>query len=156
MLLWLMGSLKDRTPDDALVALPFILTGCGLLLATRNGLDALSLGEDAARSLGVDLVRLRMLVVGGTAAAVGAAASVSGSIGFVGLVVPHLLRPLVGHEPSRLLLPSALGGAALVTAADLVTRLVPTTQEVMLGVVTALIGTPFFLMLILRAQREAL
>ena len=155
MILWLMGSLKDRTPDDALVAFPFILAGCGLLLATRAGLDALSLGEDTARSLGVDLVRLRVLVIGGTAAAVGAAVSVSGSIGFVGLVVPHLLRPLVGHEPSRLLLPSALGGAALVTAADLVTRLIPTTQEVMLGVVTALIGTPFFLMLILRAHREA-
>ncbi|MBP2299272.1 FecCD family ABC transporter permease [Azospirillum picis] len=154
MLLWLMGSLKDRTPGDALLALPFILAGGGMLLAAGRGLDALSLGEDTARSLGVDLLRLRLLVVGGTAAAVGAAVSVSGSIGFVGLVVPHLLRPLVGHEPGRLLLPSALGGAVLVTLADLAIRLIPTPQEVMLGVVTALIGAPFFLTLILRLNRE--
>lgn len=155
MLLWLMGSLKDRTPADALTALPFILAGSGLLLTAGRGLDALALGEDAARSLGVDLTRLRLCVIGGVAAAVGASVAVSGSIGFVGLVVPHLLRPLVGHEPGRLLLPSALGGAALVTAADLVTRLIPTSQEIMLGVVTALVGAPFFLILILRTRREA-
>ncbi|MBY6265699.1 iron ABC transporter permease [Azospirillum sp. 412522] len=155
MLLWLMGSLKDRTPADALTACPFILAGCGLLLATGRGLDALALGEDAARSLGVDLARLRLAVVGGSAAAVGASVAVSGSIGFVGLVVPHLLRPLVGHEPGRLLLPSALGGAVLVTLADLASRLIPTAQEVMLGVLTSLVGAPFFLLLILRVRREA-
>lgn len=156
MLLWLMGSLKDRTPSDALTALPFILVGGAALLTAGRGLDALALGEDTARSLGVDLTRLRLGVIGGVAAAVGASVAVSGSIGFVGLVVPHLLRPLVRHEPGRLLLPSALGGAALVTVADLVTRLLPTSQEVMLGVVTALVGAPFFLILILRARREAL
>ncbi len=155
MLLWLMGSLKDRTPADALTAFPFILAGSGLLLATGRGLDALALGEDAARSMGIDLSRLRLAVVGGSAAAVGAAVAVSGSIGFVGLVVPHLLRPLVGHEPGRLLLPSALGGAVLVTLADLVSRLIPTAQEVMLGVLTSLVGAPFFLLLILRVRREA-
>ncbi|WP_042704789.1 iron ABC transporter permease [Azospirillum sp. B506] len=155
MLLWLMGSLKDRTPADALTAFPFILAGGGLLLATGRGLDALALGEDAARSLGIDLARLRLAVVGGSAAAVGASVAVSGSISFVGLVVPHLLRPLVGHEPGRLLLPSALGGAVLVTLADLASRLIPTAQEVMLGVLTALVGAPFFLVLILRVRREA-
>lgn len=155
MLLWLMGSLKDRTPADALTAFPFILAGGGLLLATGRGLNALALGEDAARSLGIDLARLRLAVVGGSAAAVGAAVAVSGSIGFVGLVVPHLLRPLVGHEPGRLLLPSALGGAVLVTMADLASRLIPTAQEVMLGVLTSLVGAPFFLFLILRVRREA-
>ncbi|PGH57209.1 ABC transporter permease [Azospirillum palustre] len=155
MLLWLMGSLKDRTPADALTAFPFILAGGGLLLATGRGLDALTLGEDAARSMGVDLNRLRLAVVGGSAAAVGASVAVAGSIGFVGLVVPHLLRPLVGHEPGRLLLPSALGGAVLVTLADLVSRLIPTAQEVMLGVLTSLVGAPFFLFLILRVRREA-
>ncbi|AWB08351.1 ABC transporter permease (plasmid) [Azospirillum humicireducens] len=155
MLLWLMGSLKDRTPADALTAFPFILAGCGLLLAAGRGLDALTLGEEAARSMGIDLTRLRLAVIGGSAAAVGASVAVSGSIGFVGLVVPHLLRPLVGHEPGRLLLPSALGGAVLVTLADLASRLIPTAQEVMLGVLTALVGAPFFLVLILRVRREA-
>lgn len=154
MLLWLMGSLKDRTPQDALTALPFILAGGALLLTCGRGLDALALGEDAARSLGVDLTRLRLAVVGGSAAAVGASVAVAGSIGFVGLVVPHLLRPLVGHEPGRLLLPSVLGGAVLVTVADLVSRLIPTAQEVMLGVLTSLVGAPFFLLLILRSRRE--
>lgn len=155
MLLWLMGSLKDRTPADALTAFPFILAGSGLLLATGRGLDALALGDDAARSLGIDMARLRLAVVGGSAAAVGASVAVAGSIGFVGLVVPHLLRPLVGHEPGRLLLPSTLGGAVLVTVADLVSRLIPTAQEVMLGVLTSLVGAPFFLFLILRVRREA-
>ena len=155
MLLWLMGSLKDRTPADALTAFPFILAGCALLLATGRRLDALALGEDADRSMGIDLTRLRLAVIGGSAAAVGASVAVSGLIGFVGLVVPHLLRPLVGHEPGRLLLPSALGGAVLVTLADLVSRLIPTAQEVMLGVLTSLVGAPFFLLLTLRARREA-
>lgn len=154
MLLWLMGSLKDRTPADALTAFPFILAGSGLLLATGRGLDALTLGEDAARSMGIDLTRLRLAVVGGSAAAVGASVAVAGSIGFVGLVVPHLLRPLVGHEPGRLLVPSAVGGAVLVTLADLASRLIPTAQEVMLGVLTSLVGAPFFLLLILRVRRE--
>lgn len=153
VMLWLMGSLKDRTPLDALLALPFILGGGGMIMASGRGLNALSLGDDAARSLGINLKRLRLMVVGGTAAAVGAAVSVCGAVGFVGLIVPHLLRPLVGHEPRRLLLPSAVGGAILVTLADIAVRLIPTRQEVMLGVVTALIGTPFFLYLILRHRR---
>lgn len=153
VMLWLMGSLKDRTPLDALLALPFVLGGGGMIMASGRGLNALSLGDDAARSLGINLKRLRLMVVGGTAAAVGAAVSVCGAVGFVGLIVPHLLRPLVGHEPRRLLLPSAIGGAILVTLADIAVRLIPTRQEVMLGVVTALIGTPFFLYLILRHRR---
>ena len=153
VMLWLMGSLKDRTPLDALLALPFILGGGALIMASGRGLNALSLGDDAARSLGINLQKLRLMVVGGTAAAVGASVSVCGAVGFVGLIVPHLLRPLVGHEPRRLLLPSAVGGALLVTLADIAVRLIPTRQEVMLGVITALIGTPFFLYLILRLRR---
>ena len=138
------------------VALPFVLLGLMLLLATGRSLDLLALGEGEAASLGVDLPRLRALVIFGTALAVGAGVAVSGAIGFVGLVVPHMLRRFVAYRPGRLLLPSALGGALLVLAADILLRTIETRQELMLGVVTALIGAPFFLALVLRARRDML
>jgi len=150
---WLLGSLADRTLTDVYVAVPLMALGCALVLTTGRALDALTLGEDAARSLGVDLGRLRLTLVAGIALAVGAAVSVSGAIGFVGLVVPHLLRRFVGYQPGRLLMPSALGGAVLVLAADLVVRLVSTGIELKLGVVTALVGAPFFLSLVLSTRR---
>ncbi|ONF95528.1 FecCD family ABC transporter permease [Sphingomonas jeddahensis] len=146
---WLMGALTDRGPDDLLHAAPFMLGGAALLLATGRSLDALTLGRDAARSLGVDLRRLQALVILGTGLSVGAGVAVTGVVGFVGLVVPHLLRPLVGARPSALLVPSALGGAALVLGADSLCRLVPGTGEVRLGVAMAMIGAPFFLALLL-------
>lgn len=152
---WLMGSLADRSLDHVALAVPFMMVGWGLVLATVRGLDALTLGEDTAASLGIPLRRLRLLVIGGTAAAVGASVAVAGAIGFVGLVVPHLLRPLVGHRPGRLLLASGLGGAALTLAADIALRLLPIRPELKLGVVTALIGAPFFLALLWRLRREA-
>ena len=117
-----------------------------------RALDALTLGEDAAASMGVNLARLRLVLIGGTALAVGASVSVAGSIGFVGLVVPHVLRPLVGAQPSRLLPASALGGAAVVLAADIAVRLIAPDQDLKLGVLTALIGAPFFLHLIWRLR----
>jgi iron complex transport system permease protein len=150
---WLLGSLADRSLTDVYVALPLMALGWALVLTTPRALDALALGEDAARSLGVDFARLRLTLVVGIALAVGAAVSVSGAIGFVGLVVPHLLRPFVGYEPGRLLLPSAIGGAVLTLAADLVVRLVSTGIELKLGVVTALVGAPFFLSLVLSTRR---
>lgn len=155
MVLWLLGSLKDRSMDDVALAAPFVAAGAALLLAVRRPLDALTLGEETAASLGVSPARLRLAVVAGTALAVGAAVAATGTIGFVGLVVPHLLRPLVRHRPSALLLPSALGGALLVTIADLAVRLVPAPSELMLGVVTSLVGAPFFLALIFRMRRGA-
>ncbi|BBK30562.1 hypothetical protein STHU_11960 [Allostella humosa] len=154
MLFWLLGSVRDRSNADVLHALPFMAIGAAMLLASGRGLDALTLGEETAASLGVRVGRLRWLVVSGTALAVGAAVSVAGSIGFVGLVVPHLLRPLCGHRPARLLLPSALGGALLVTVADILVRLVPTATELHLGVVTSLAGAPFFLVLLLSLGRQ--
>lgn len=154
MLFWMMGSLGDRSLLHVWLAGPMIAAGAALLLATGRALDALSLGEDAARNLGVDLGRLRLAVVAGTALAVGAATSVAGTIGFVGLVVPHLLRPLVGHQPSRLLWASLLGGAALTLAADVALRLISPAGEVRLGVLTALVGAPFFLWLVVRTRRE--
>lgn len=151
---WLLGSLADRSLHHVAVAAPFMAVGSVMLLLGSRGLDALALGEDTARSMGFDLGRLRMLVILGTALAVGAAVSVSGAIGFVGLVVPHLLRPLAGHQPSRLLPLSALGGAALILAADIGVRVLGGTQELKLGVVTALLGAPFFLGLVLRTRRS--
>jgi len=154
MLFWLLGSLTDRSLVHVWLAAPLILVGAALLLTTGRPLDALTLGEEAAQNLGVDLVSLRNRIVAGTALSVGAATAVAGTIGFVGLVVPHLLRPLVGHEPRRLLPASALGGAALILAADVALRLFAPLSEVRLGVVTALVGAPFFLWLIIKTRRE--
>lgn len=156
LVLWLLGSIADRSFAEVRLCLPFVLLGLLLLLLAAPALDVLALGEGEAQSLGVDLVRLRGLVVLGAALGVGATVAVSGAIGFVGLVVPHLLRPLVGYRPGRLVLPSALGGAVLVLAADLALRLIATPRELMLGVVTALIGAPFFLALVVRSRRDLL
>ena len=147
---WLMGALTDRSIDDVRLAVPFIAAGAVLLLLTGRALDALTLGEPAARSLGIRLGRVQALIVLGTGLTIGASVAVTGVVGFVGLVVPHLLRPVFGHRPSALLLPSALGGAALVLVADSLCRLAPGAGEIRLGVAMALIGAPFFLMLLLR------
>jgi len=152
---WLMGALTDRSLADAARAIPPMAVGAVLLAATARSLDALTLGEEAARSLGVRLGRLQALVVIGTGLTIGAGVAVTGVVGFVGLVVPHLLRPVFGHRPSDLLLPSALGGAVLLLVADSLCRLAPGASEVRLGVAMALIGAPFFLMLLLRHRRSA-
>ena len=150
---WLMGSLADRSLDHVWLAAPFMLAGWLVLLSLGRPLDALSLGDEAAQSLGFDIGRVGVRLVIGTALCVGAAVAVAGAIGFVGLVVPHLLRPLVGHRPSRVLVPSLLGGAALLLAADILVRLLPGWPELQLGIVTALMGAPFFLLLVLRGRR---
>ncbi len=150
---WMMGSLADRSMTHVWIALPFIAGGAALILSQARGLDALTLGEDAAAALGVGLPRMRLLLVLGTAAIVGAATAVAGAVGFVGLVVPHLLRRSVGGMPSRLLPVSALGGAAMVLAADVATRAVAPDSDLKLGVLTALVGAPFFLHLIRRLGR---
>lgn len=151
---WLLGSLADRSMDHVILTLPVMAVGWVLLLSSGTALNALSLGDDTARSLGISLIKAKLQVIVGTALAVGAAVSVTGGISFVGLVVPHLLRPLVGHEPKPLLLASALGGASLLLAADIVVRLAPGPIELKLGVVTALLGAPFFLHLIYRMRRD--
>jgi iron complex transport system permease protein len=151
---WLMGSLADRSFTHVWLVLPPTLIGWWLMLSTRRDLDVLSLGEDTAQSLGVQLLRLNRRIILGVALAVGAAVSVSGGIGFVGLVVPHLLRRFVNYQPGRLLVCSGLGGAVLLLAADITVRLLPTQQELKIGVLTALLGAPFFLHLILKSKRE--
>jgi iron complex transport system permease protein len=147
---WLMGSLKDKSLTDVGLALPFVIIGMALILSAARGLDALTLGEEAAQSLGVSMKSLRFRVVAGIALAVGASVAAAGSIGFVGLIVPHLVRPFVAHRPGALLIPSALGGALLLTLSDIGIRLWTTGPELMLGVVTAFIGAPFFFWLISR------
>jgi iron complex transport system permease protein len=153
ILFWMLGSLADRSLAHVALALPLMLPAWIMLGAAARGLDALTLGEDVAQSLGYDPKTTQWLVIGGTALAIGAAVAVTGVVGFVGLVVPHILRRAVGFHPSRLLLPSFLGGAVLTVAADVVIRLMPPGPELKLGVVTALLGAPFFLHLVLRARR---
>jgi iron complex transport system permease protein len=152
---WLMGSLANRSWDQVLLAAPFIAAGCVLLAFTGRALDALSLGEAQAASLGVNLQRLRVTALLGTALAVGGATSVTGAVGFIGLVAPHLVRPFAGYQPSRILLPSATAGAVLLLAADIATRLISIGPEIKLGVFTALLGTPFFFWLVVRLRRTA-
>jgi iron complex transport system permease protein len=151
---WLLGSLEDRSMRHVLIALPFMAIGVVLLVWDRRAFRALTLGEDAAASLGFDLTWIRLRVVAGVAAAVGAGVAVAGSIGFVGLVAPHLMRPFVGYDPGRLLVPAALSGAALLTASDIVVRLIPSQEEIKVGVLTALIGAPFFIFLIMRRRYD--
>jgi iron complex transport system permease protein len=151
---WMLGSLEDRSFRHVVLALPFICVGAALLMAQRHAFRALTLGEESAQSLGVDVARLRLTVIAGVALGVGAAVAVAGTIGFIGLVAPHLMRPLVGHDPARLLVPSALAGAALLLAADIAVRIIPaTSDEIRVGVLTAIIGVPFFLYLIMRERR---
>lgn len=150
---WLLGSVAERDWAQIGLCLPFILAGWICLAFTPRGLDLLTLGEAQAESLGVNLGVLRALVLIGVALSVGAATAMAGAIGFVGLVAPHLVRPFVGYQPSRILLPSALFGALLLLATDIVIRILPTSNELKLGVLTSLIGTPFFFWLVLRLRR---
>jgi len=150
---WLLGSLEDRSFRHVVLALPFIVAGAIILWSGRNAFRVLSLGEETAETLGVNVARLRLSVIAGTALGVGGAVAVSGAIGLIGLVAPHLMRPLIGHDPTRLLLPSALTGAALLLAADIGVRIIPSTTDIKVGVLTAMIGVPFFLYLIVRERR---
>lgn len=150
---WLMGSLEDRSFQHLALALPCILFGLALMAGQGRALDALSLGEEAAASLGVDLHRLRLRLLLGLSVGVGGAVAVTGAIGFVGLVVPHLVRPFTDRSPSAILWPSAAAGAALLTLSDVLVRVLPTPEELKLGVVTAFLGVPVFLAHLLRERR---
>ena len=152
---WLLGSVANRSVNDLYVALPFMLLGWGMMLYCGRFLNALTLGEETAASLGFDVSRQRLILILGVSVAVGAAVSVAGNIGFVGLVVPHLMRPFVGHEPRRLLLASGVAGAILLLAADIAVQLLSANGEMKLGVITSLIGAPFFLYLILKSRNLA-
>ena len=150
---WLMGALTDRSWDDVRLALPLIGVGMAVLAVTAPTLDVLTLGESAARSMGVDPRRLQALVVIGVALCVGASVATAGVIGFVGLIVPHLVRPFVGNRPSAVLLPSALAGALVLLVADSLVRAMPTVSELRLGIAMSMLGGPFFLVLLIRMRR---
>jgi iron complex transport system permease protein len=150
---WLLGSLEDRSRDHLTIAAPFFFTSWLLLAFNLRAFRALTLGEDAAASLGVDIDRTRLMVVVGVALGVGAAVAIAGSIGFIGLVAPHLVRRRVNSDPARVCLPAALTGAALLVAADIAVRLVPAAIELKVGVLTALIGVPFFVAMIFSERR---
>lgn len=152
---WLLGSLEDRSWRDAALAAPVVLAGAALLLPLGPRLDALALGEATAASLGVPVAATMRLAALGAALAVGGGTAVAGGVGFVGLIVPNLVRFGAGERPGALLLPSLFAGAALVLAADIVVRLVPLQQELRLGVLTALLGAPLLLHLALRHGRVA-
>ncbi len=150
---WMMGSLADRSMSHVGLVLPFIAVGFVILFSLRRGLMALTLGEDTAASMGFRLSRMRATLVFGVALIVGASTAVAGAIGFVGLVVPHILRPFVKGNPGRLLVVSALGGAAMILAADIAVRVILPERDLKLGVLTALIGAPLFLHLILKTRK---
>ena len=144
MINWLLGSVANRSFEDLAIVLPFIAIGLTILFATRRGLSALTLGEEAANGVGVDLRSLRIAVVIGSGIATGASVAMAGAIGFVGIVAPHVVRPFVGYDPARTLLPSAVLSGLILVFADIAVRLIPTTTELKLGVVAALIGAPIF------------
>ncbi|WP_262689913.1 FecCD family ABC transporter permease [Kordiimonas aestuarii] len=154
MVMWMLGSLENRTFDDLMLAGPFIVLGWLLMIGVGQGLNALSLGEEAASTLGVDLKNLRWRVILGTAFSVGATVSICGAVGFVGLVVPHIVRAFVGFEPRRILLPSALCGAAVMVFADILTRLPVGHGQLRLGVVMAIIGAPVFLLIVFKTRES--
>jgi iron complex transport system permease protein len=154
VLAWLMGSVENRDFTDILRALPPMIIGAGLCLYAARGLRMLTLGEEAAQMSGLPMARLRVAAVAGSALLAGASVAAAGVIGFVGLAAPHLVRSAVRDDPGRLLRPSALAGAVLLVAADLAARVIPTEQELKLGVVTALFGAPVFALLAWRAARS--
>lgn len=150
---WMMGSVANRSWADVLMAAPVWLAGAALVLMSGPGLRALSLGEETALSLGADPRRLSLLVIAGTSLLTGASVAIAGTIGFVGIVAPHVIRPLVRHDPQRLLVPSALLAGIILMGADLAVRMAPFDQELKLGVAAALVGGPVFIWIAARLGR---
>ncbi|UIJ47159.1 iron ABC transporter permease [Sphingomonas cannabina] len=152
MVNWTLGSVANRSFDEIGAAAPFLVLGGAILLATRRGLSALMLGEEAAAGIGLDLRRQRIAVVLGAGLLTGGSIAIAGAIGFVGIVAPHLVRPWVDHDPARSLVPSALLAGLFLVLADIGVRLIPTANELRLGVVAALVGAPLFVLIAARRR----
>lgn len=149
---WLMGSLVDRSLTQlAFASVPAILVVAALARLALP-LDRLALGEEVAESMGHDLARLRLWIICLSALGVGACVAICGAIGFIGLIAPVFARRMTAGHPGRAILPAALIGALLLCVADLVSRLAPLGRTLPIGVVTALVGAPFFLWLVLRMR----
>lgn len=155
MVNWMLGSVANRSFAEIAFALPFLVVGTAILLASRRGLSALTLGEEAAAGLGLNLQQQRVLCVLGAGLLTGGAVALAGAIGFVGIVAPHLVRPWVGYDPARTLIPSAWLGGVFLVLADIVVRLLPSAGELKLGVVAALIGAPAFVWIAVRRRAVA-
>jgi len=147
---WTLGSVANRSLADLGLTAPFMAAGAVLLLTQRRSLSLLAIGEEAASAHGLDFRRTQIAVVVGTGLATGASVALAGAVGFVGIVAPHVVRPWVGHDPGRTLVPAALAGATMLIVADMLVRLLPTDTELRLGVVAALAGAPIFLLIALR------
>ncbi|WP_411816509.1 FecCD family ABC transporter permease [Hyphococcus sp. DH-69] len=152
---WLFGTVSNRSFRDIFLVMPFAAFGLFLLLVSGPGLSALTLGEETAASIGANLKRTRLFVIGGASALVGASVAIAGAIGFVGIVAPHIVRAFSGHNPARVILPSAILGGAILTGADLLIRILPFDQELKLGVAAALIGAPGFVWVAITSKRIA-
>lgn len=152
MINWMLGSVANRSFNEIALALPFMCVGFAILILSRRGLSALTLGEEAAQGVGLNLRNQRIFTVLGAGLATGASVALAGAIGFVGIVAPHIVRPFVGHDPARSLVPSALLAGLILVLADICVRLVPTTAELKLGVVAALIGAPAFVWIAMNRQ----
>lgn len=152
MINWMLGSVANRSFDEIGLAFPFMLAGTSILLLSGRGLSALTLGEEAASGLGLNLQRQRILTVLGAGLATGASVALAGAIGFVGIVAPHIVRPYTHHDPARSLIPSALLAGLILMIADILVRLAPSQNELKLGVVAALIGAPAFVWIALQRR----
>lgn len=144
---WTLGSVANRSFDDIALAAPLLMLGTIIIMRKHRELAALSLGDEGAFAIGVHLTQTRMQIVLGTGIITGTAVSLAGAIGFVGIVAPHIVRPFVQFNPSRLLLPSALTGGLMLMLADIGVRILPTSTELKLGVVAALVGAPLFILI---------
>ena len=149
---WLLGGLEGRTWDHLLLGGPAILVGTAVIAAHARDLDALLLGEVSAQSVGVDVPRVRLRVVLASALVVGAAVAVAGPIGFVGLLVPHILRLAVGAPHRRWCRCRSSAGGVFLVIADVVARTL--SRGIPVGVVTAAVGAPVFLALLIRRRVE--
>ncbi|MEX6632452.1 FecCD family ABC transporter permease [Hyphococcus lacteus] len=150
---WLFGTVANRSFQDIALTVPFTVVGFAAIYASGPGLSALTLGEETAATIGANLARTTMLVIAGAAALVGASVAIAGAIGFIGIVAPHIVRAFSGHNPAHVLVPSALLGGAILTAADLMIRVLPFDQELKLGVAAALIGAPGFVWVAMSSKR---
>ena len=155
ILFWLAGGLDSRSWDHVHLSAPLILAGSGLIIVLSRDINLLMLGDDDAKSMGVRVGLIRPILIAAASLVTGVAVAVSGTIAFVGLVTPHMLRLAFGPDHRVLIPVSALGGASFLVIADTLARVVVQPAEFRVGIITAFVGAPFFLFLLIRNRRRA-